>query len=89
VAARISSSRAAFLIKRISMHKWAAFEYRNTSNIGDEIQTIAALQFTPEPTYHIDRDFLSHLAHPKAKKSPSSQMAGTVSEWRISLFSRG
>jgi hypothetical protein len=43
------------------MLKWAAFQYRNTYNLGDEIQTIATLQFTPEPSYRIDRDFLAQF----------------------------
>src|SRR5262245_27059938 len=47
------------------MLRWAAFEYRNTYNLGDEIQTIAALQFTPEPSYRIDRDFLAQFTPPE------------------------
>jgi hypothetical protein len=47
------------------VHKWAAFEYRNTYNLGDEIQTIAALRFTPSPSYRIDRDFLAQFTPPE------------------------
>src|SRR5262245_49734247 len=47
------------------MLKWASFQYRNTYNLGDEIQTIAALQFTPEPSYRIDRDFLAQFTPPQ------------------------
>lgn len=58
------------------MLKWAAFQYRNTYNLGDEIQTIAALQFTPEPSYRIDRDFLAQFTPPE-----SDDVAIIVNGW--------
>ncbi|HFU3984748.1 TPA: polysaccharide pyruvyl transferase family protein [Streptococcus suis] len=42
------------------MTKFALFEY-NTQNIGDEIQSLAALKFLPKIDYYINRDYINYF----------------------------
>ncbi|HEP1810079.1 TPA: polysaccharide pyruvyl transferase family protein [Streptococcus suis] len=42
------------------MTKFALFEY-NTQNIGDEIQSLAALKFLPKVDYFINRDYINYF----------------------------
>ena len=42
--------------------KYALLSYRNTENLGDEIQSIAARQFLPRVDLLVDRDFLTEVA---------------------------
>jgi hypothetical protein len=45
--------------------KYGLLSYRNTGNIGDEIQSLAARQFLPQVDYLIDREELSQFATAK------------------------
>src|ERR1700722_5713902 len=48
--------------------KYGLLSYRNTGNIGDEIQSLAARQFLPQVDYFIDREELSQFSIGKSNR---------------------
>jgi hypothetical protein len=56
--------------------KYALLSYRNTGNLGDEIQSIAARQFLPRVDQLVDRDFLT-----EATPQPGERFGLVLNGW--------
>lgn len=65
--------------------KFGLYKYTNSTNIGDEIQSIAARRFLPQVDYFIDRDKVGDWYLPKHKKKDDTTFTKLIANsWYMS-----
>lgn len=64
--------------------KFALYEYNNSTNIGDEIQSIAARRFLPQVDYFINRDEVGNWSPPRRGKVLPNRVRLIANSWYMS-----